>query len=301
MQKPKVIALVGPTGSGKSALGMYLAQRLGGEIVSADSRQVYRGMGVIARAPSKGEMRAVPHHMVGVATPLRAYSAGEYARAADTKLRDILKREKVPVVVGGTGFYADSLLRGLVLPQVEPDQALRATLAKKTAPQLFTMLEKLDPVTAERIDRHNPTRLVRAIEIARALGAVPPLTHAPQYEMLWLGIVQAEKKHEKLLRAGVEARLKAGMLAEARALRMRLPRVRFLSLGFEFVLLDQLLDKKITRGEFIEKMVAGEQGYTRRQLRWFHKHQDIVWVKNKSEALRLARQFISPARRLTPR
>ena len=124
--RQKVIAVVGPTASGKTALGIFLAQKLGGEVISADSRQIYKGLAEIARVPSKQEQAGIPHHLIGFASPKRLYSAGEFKKAAETIISKLEKDGVLPIVVGGTGFYADSLLRGLELPQVPPNKALRA-------------------------------------------------------------------------------------------------------------------------------------------------------------------------------
>lgn len=290
MHKPKVIAVVGPTASGKTALGIFLAQKLGGEVISADSRQIYKGTEAIARVPNKKEQAGIPHHLLSFASPKRFYSAGEFAQDAGKIIADIEKRKKVPIVVGGTGFYADSLLRGLQLPEVLPNKKLRAVLAKKSALQLFAMLKKLDPKTAARIDAHNPARLVRAIEIATALGRVPDLTYNSSYEVLWLGLWPETKKHEKAIRTGVTTRL-TNMIAEAKKLRPTLSKKQFATLGFEFTPLGNYLDKNITKKELVEQLVRGELGYVKRQKRWFKRHKDIVWVKNKTEALKKAKAF----------
>jgi tRNA dimethylallyltransferase len=282
VSKPTVIVIVGPTGSGKSALGAYIADKLGGEIVSADSRQVYKGMRVISRAE--------PGHMVGVVDPKRQYSAGQYAKAARKVIAQLHKAGTTPVIVGGTGFFVDSLTGRMTLPDVPPNRALRKQLSSKSPAQLFAQLKKLDPVRAANIDPHNPARLVRAIEVAKAMrsGKNPEGgSFAAPYNVLWLGLPQP-----KNLRAGVEARLKAGMLAEAKKLRATLSKKRYAELGFEFALLADYLDKKISKAELVDAIANGERKYAIRQMRWFKRNQDIHWVTSKTEALRLAKQFV---------
>ena len=293
MQQLPVIAIVGPTASGKTALGIYLAQKLGGEILSADSRQLYRGMRVISRAPTREELRLAKHHLVGIANPKVAFSAGDYAAQGTQALERILGKKHLPIVVGGTGFYADALLRGLSLPEVPPNKTLRAQLQKKTNAQLLSLLKKKDPASAARVDPHNTVRLVRALEIASALGTVPALTEHPPYPTLWLGIQPNEKTYAAVLVRGVESRLKKGMVTEVRALRALLSKKRYESLGFEFTLLAEYMDKKITRAELVERIVQGEIAYAKRQMRWFRRTPDIVWVKNKTEALQRAKAFIA--------
>jgi tRNA dimethylallyltransferase len=283
VNKQKIIAVVGPTASGKSALGEHLAKKLGGTVVSADSRQVYKGMHIISRA-ERGAM-------VGVANPKRAYSAGAYAKDATAVLTKLAKRKIVPVVVGGAGFYAEALLRA-PLPAVAPNKKLRAVLNKKTPAQLLALLKKLDPASAGRVDPKNKVRLIRAIEIAQKLGSVPARTQESKYEVLWLGL-PAPQHYEKVLRRGVAERLRRGMLAEAARLRKTLSHKRYRELGFEFDLLAALLDKEITREEFVEAMVRFEQRYAKRQNKWFKRYKDIRPVGSKAEALRLAKSFLS--------
>ena len=276
MSKKKVIAIVGPTGSGKSSLGEYLAAKLGGEIIAADSRQVYKGMRVISRADTA--------HMVGVANPRKQFSAGDYKKQADKLIQKI----ELPIVVGGTGFYTDTLLGRMMMPEVAPNTKLRAALDKKTLKQLAAQLTKLDPASAKRVDLNNRPRIVRAIEIAEALGKVPTPTLSTEYKVLWLGLAK-----QKNLKSGVEARLRAGMVAEAKKLRTTLTKKRYAELGFEFALLANYLDKQISKKELVDALVRGEQQYAKRQWRWFKRNQDIHWITNKSKVLQLAKAFIS--------
>lgn len=290
--KPKVIAIVGPTASGKSSLGLRIAKQFKGEIISADSRQIYKGMEVISRAPSKKEKVAVPHYMVSIADPKKTYSAGAYTKAAQVHITSILKKKKLPVVVGGTGFYADALLRGLTLPEVPPNKKLRAQLGAKTPKQLLAQLKKLDPESAKRVDPKNIVRIIRAIEIASAIGTVPTLTRNSMYEVLWIGISPKTKVHEKNILKGVEARLKEGMVAEAKKLRSSLTKKRYMELGFEFAYLVDYIDKKITKKELLDAMANGERKYSIRQIRWFKREKDIHWISNEKEALKIVQNFL---------
>jgi len=226
--------------------------------------------------------------MVGIANPKKTYSVGEYQQDAVKVVSSILQKARIPIVVGGAGLYADAFLRGWQLPKVAPNKKLRAALAKKSPSQLFALLKKLDIARAESIERNNPVRLVRAIEIAKALGSVPLLVRESPYNVLWLGL-----KKSKNIRAGVEVRLKAGMEAEAKKLRASLSKKRFLEFGFEFVLLANYLDRKITKKQLIDSITRGEEEYAKRQSRWFKRNKDIRWVGGKAEALRLSKKFLS--------
>ena len=169
----KLIVVLGPTASGKTDLSIKLAKKLGGEIVSADSRQIYKGMDIGTGKVTKKEMRGIPHHLLDVASPRARFSAAHYQKMALKAIGKTYKRGKIPFLVGGTGFYIQAVTEGLVLPEVKPDWKLRKKLEKKSNKELFLMLLKLDKKRAKAIDRDNPRRLIRAIEIAKKIGAVP--------------------------------------------------------------------------------------------------------------------------------
>ena len=233
--------------------------------------------------------------MVGIADPRRQYSAGQYQKVAAKICSSILQNTGIPIVVGGTGFYLDTLVGRLSLPTVPPNQKLRVQLRRLTTKQLLAQLKKIDPKSARRVDPNNKVRLVRAVEVAKALGKVPALKNDATYDVLWLGL-----PNSKNLKAGVEQRLKNGMLAEAKKLRARLSPKRYRELGFEFDLLADYADKKITKKELVTLLANGERKYAKRQMRWFKRNKDILWVKNKTEALRLCKNFLGgPTRNRT--
>ena len=218
-QKERVIAVVGPTASGKSALAVEIARLVNGEIISADSRQVYTGLDIGTGKVTKREMRGVTHHLLNVMSPKRTMSVVQYEHLATRAVQDILKRGKVPIVCGGTGQYVDAVLTSASFPEVPPNAKLRKELEKLSTEKLFKKLAKLAPVRAETIDAKNPRRLIRAIEIAEALGSVPARTPATErYDTLYIGLALpkeelAERIHKRLL-----ARMRQGMLAEAKYL-----------------------------------------------------------------------------------
>ena len=165
MYSKKLIVILGPTASGKTDLSIILAKKLNGEIVSADSRQVYRGLDVGSGKITKKQMQGIRHHLLDIASPKRKFTVAQYQKLVIKIIKKIHKKNKIPFLVGGTGFYIQSVVDGIVMPEVKPNWKLRKNLEKKNTEELFQMLLKLDPVRAQLIDKKNPRRLVRAIEI----------------------------------------------------------------------------------------------------------------------------------------
>ena len=213
-EKPKVIAIVGPTATGKSDLAVVLAKQYGGEIISADSRQVYRGLDIGSGKVTKKEMQGIPHHLLDVADPKRVYSVARFQRDGRKAIAGILKRGKIPIVVGGTGFYVDALLLDMQFPNVKPDLTLRKKFETLTTEELFCKLETLDPRRAEEIDEHNRVRLIRALEIATLYGPVAPLTTSSPYDIYWIGIRAETDALKERIALRLKKRMRSGMIAE---------------------------------------------------------------------------------------
>lgn len=286
----KVVAIVGPTASGKSSLGIALAKALKGEVVSADSRQVYKGLDLGTGKVTKKEMRGVPHHLLDVASPKRRFTAAQFVSAG----RRAIKRIDRPIIVGGTGLYADMLVGRVSFADAPPDLKLRAKLQTRSLKQLMAQLRRLDPRRAAAIEPHHKRRIIRAIEIAKALGKSPEQTSAPVYDALWLGLSPDDEALKRKIRARLKARLKAGMVAEATRLHAEgLSYRRMEELGLEYRYLSLLLQKKLTRAEFEQELERAIWQYVRRQRKWFRRNPGIVWVKGEKEALRLAKAFLS--------
>ena len=278
LKKTKVLAIVGPNASGKSALAVRLARRFSGEVISADSRQVYRGLDIGTGKITRREMRGIPHHLLDIANPRKSYSAGHYAKDATQALRYIVVKGRLPIFCGGTGFYIDAALGTVSLPEVPPNTHVRKQLAKKSASELFALLKKLDPARARTIDRHNPVRLVRAIEIAKAIGSVPRPRAERRYDILKIGIRLPERELKRRIRARLAARMRDGLVAEAKRLHAKgLSWKRMEELGLEYHYLSQYLQKKITRDELLRYIVVESLRYAKRQMRWFRRDHSINW------------------------
>ncbi len=294
MHKPKLIAIVGPTASGKTSLGIYLAQKLKGEVISADSRQVYKGLDIGTGKVTKREMAGIKHHLLDVISPKKQFTVDDFVKKAERAYSSILQNSKIAIVVGGTGLYVDMLTGRMSYPAVDPNPALRAKLQIQTPARLFAMLFKLDPARAATIDPHNPRRLVRAIEIAKALGKSPAPTTEQKYDVLWLGINPGPQKLASNIHKRLLARMKVGMLAEAKRLhKAGLSYKRMEQLGLEYRCLARLLQSKLTHKEFMTELEHAINDYAKRQQAWFKRNKDIVWVGSKTESMRLAKAFLS--------
>lgn len=299
----EIIAVVGPTASGKSELAVEIAKKFKGEIISADSRQIYKGLDIgtgkvagkwILKSGKKIFFyRGIPHYLIDEISPKKDSSAGEFKNRAEKIIGDIRGRGLVPIVVGGTNFWIDALLRGIKLPSVLPDARLRRAFDRKSTAELFRMLTKLDPRRAKSIDPKNPRRLIRAIEIARFLGYVPRPQKALTYRTFWIGI----SPPTNVLKANIKKRagrmITQGLLAETKSLiAKKIPKKRLRTLGLEYALTLNTLTGKQKKKEFASALAARDFRYAKKQLAWLKKNPDIRWVKTKNECLGLVRKFI---------
>lgn len=290
----KTIVIVGPTASGKSDLAIALARRYDGEIISADSRQVYRGMDIGSGKVTKREQRLAKHWLLDVASPKRSYNVTHFVRDAKKALADIKKRGKIPIVCGGTGFWVQALIEDRAFPAVKPDRKLRAKLSKKSAAELFRMLMKKDPRRAETIDRHNKVRLIRALEICQVFGTVPRSVNSRQRtvsgdEHIIIALNPNKEVLQKNIGVRLEKRLKKGMLAEVRRLRADgVSWKKLESFGLEYENIALLLQKKITREKMREVLGYEIWHYAKRQLTWLRRFEkmgaQIHWISDPKEA-----------------
>lgn len=288
---PKIIVILGPTATGKSDMAVNCSlflknhgkKSIESEIISADSRQTYRGLDIGAGKITKKEMQSVPHHGLDIVSPARTkqYSVAEFQAYADKKIANIVARGAVPIICGGTGFYIDAVVDGIILPEVPPNKKLRTKLANKTADQLFTILLKLDKKRAAEIDKQNPVRLIRAIEIAKTLGKVPKMKIAPKYKSLIIGLdLDDATLKEKVVRR-IDARLVPGnnMIDEAKRLHKNsLSWKRMRQFGLEYGLLADLLQEKISLEEFKTRLAFDIWHYVKRQRAWFKRRDDVNWI-----------------------
>jgi tRNA dimethylallyltransferase len=277
-----LLVILGPTGSGKTALSIALGQRFEGEIVSCDSVAVYQGLEIGSAKPSPEQRRAVPHHLLDVVTPDAYYTAGDYARTAREAIADIARRGGLPIVTGGTGLYLRALLQGLS-PSPQRSEALRDRLQAKPPLTLHRILKRLDAASAGRIHANDVAKMIRAIEIT--LTAAQPMSEVWKegrepltgYRILRLGLDPPRAElYERINRRAAEM-FAEGLVEETRALVDRYGRTTSLSsLGYRQAL--EYLDGKLTLDQAVAAASQGHRNYAKRQLTWFRREPDVCWL-----------------------
>ncbi len=308
-QPPKLIVILGPTASGKSDLAVKLAKKINGEIISADSRQVYQGMDIGSGKITKKEMAGIPHYLLDMASPKKIFTVAQYKKLADKAIKKIQQKNKIPILCGGTGFYIQAVVDNLGLPEVKPDAKLRAQLEKKTTTELYQQLKNLDKRRAQNIDKNNRRRLIRALEIVIKTGKpVPPpssfviLAKAGIHgldsclhrnDILQIGIKKSKEDLKNLIAKRLEKRLKQGMIQEVQKLKKAgLSWKRLEGFGLEYCYVAQYLQGKITEKEMKEKIQKASEQYARRQMTWFKRDQRIHWISNFREAEKSVKEFL---------
>ena len=307
---PKIVCIAGPTACGKTTLGVLLAQRFCGEVVSVDSMQIYRGMTVGTAAPTAEEMQGVPHRMIAVADPAEQWSAAEYVSRATPVVDDILARGKLPVLVGGTGLWMDALVRGHGFAKGHAGGAIRreleARLEREGIAPLLEELRQVDPESAERLHPADTKRILRALEVYRETGSTISAHNAatrmipPRYDAVWIGLQFADRADMKaLIDRRVDKMVQEGLLDEVRALlAMGLPRnaTAMQAIGYKEFL--GVLDGALTEPEAIELVKLRSRQYAKRQLTWLRRNPDIHWIfwekdRDFARALQISTEILS--------
>ncbi len=284
---PKILVILGPTASGKSDLAVQLAKQFNGEVISADSRQVYKGLDIGSGKITKKEMAGIPHHLLDVVSPKKVFSVHDFKILADKAIQEILHKNKLPIICGGTGFYIQSIVDNIILPEVPANLKLRKRLEKKSLESLFNQLAKLDIRRAATIDVHNKVRLIRAIEIATYLGTVPEIKKEPLYTSLQIGLKTEENILKEKIKTRLLKRIKSGMITEAQNLHKKgLSWKRMEALGLEYKYQALYLQNKISKQEMIEKLNLEIWHYAKRQMTWFKKDTRIKWFSTKPANLK---------------
>lgn len=318
---PKLIVILGPTASGKSKLAVNLARKFNGEIISADSRQIYKGMDIgTAKVPisyePKGEFtkssiptiqrmrgipshKGVPHYLINIVAPNKTLTLAEYQKKAISAAKKIIKKGKIPILCGGTGLYIKAVVDNLRIPEVPPNSRLREKIEKeitrKGLAAVYQKLLKLDPGAKEFIDPKNPRRIIRALEVC--LITKKPFSELrqkgePIFKVLQIGLKIPTEKLRERINERVDGQIKTGLLKEVRQLAKKyswnLPSMS----GLGYKEFKNYLAGKETLESAVETLKKNTRQYAKRQMTWFKKDEKIKWIKNEKEAERLLKNFL---------
>lgn len=280
-QKNKVIAVVGATASGKTAYSIELAKKIDGEIISADSRLVYKGFDIGTAKPTLEERNGVPHHLIDIVEPEVDYSVGLWAKEAEKCIDDIISRDKVPIIAGGTGLYFRILLENYDLPKVEPNYDLRKRLEALTFDELHTRLALKDPETASKIEKNDKKKIIRALEIVETLNL--PMSEArgvkefSPYEVEWHGRNFPREELYERINKRVDLMIETGLVEETKHLLEKHGRIPNLvdTIGYREII--EYLDGKLDLQSACDILKQNTRRYAKRQLTWFRKNTMIDW------------------------
>ena len=287
---PKLIVIEGTNASGKSSLGITLASRFGGEIVSADSRQVYERMNLGSGKVTPEEMQGVPHHLLDVRKPGEFFSMADFQRLAYEAIDGIIARGKVPFLIGGTGLYVDAVADGYELSDRAPDHSLRAHLETFDTPALYDMLKEKLPDT--EIDPRNRHRVMRTLE-RLAADDYRPTGKSPRYTLLKLGVTWPREILKQRIDERLEKRLSEGMVDEVKALLDEGVSEEFLTkLGLEYKYLTWYLTGKLPYEQMVEELGNAIKKFAKRQMTWFRKDPRIIWLDMSADPIKEASDLI---------
>jgi len=285
---PKILIVLGPTASGKSDLAVHLALKQNGEIISADSRQVYKGLDIGSGKITKEEMKGIPHYLLDVVSPRQVFTASDYARLARKSIDDILRRKKLPIICGGTGFYIDAMLYNNLLAPCPKNPKIRKELSRFETQELSDKLSKLDPVREQKIDKQNRVRLIRAIEIVLSTGKpAPVINKQPIYDAEKIGILWPMEQLDKRIEFRLDKRLNApgklNMIEEVARLKFPangkgLSFKRLYELGLEYRYVSLYLKGDIDYQTMRAELLTAIKQYARRQMTWFKRDKSIQWI-----------------------
>ncbi|PIP51204.1 tRNA (adenosine(37)-N6)-dimethylallyltransferase MiaA [Candidatus Berkelbacteria bacterium CG_4_8_14_3_um_filter_33_6] len=290
----KLIAIVGPTASGKSGVAKFVVDSLPNiEAISIDSRQVFKGLDI-----GTGKDKTFFQHLIDIKNPGESISVVEFQKTALKTVKEIYSRNKTPILVGGSNYYMDSIIYKRKFPKVENDKKLSNELNNKTADELFEILQTLDPKRAEYIDVKNKRRLVRALEInmltsKNTIEKEKVLNKNYRFKTMILGVEVEREKLYKNINKRVEERINEGMVKEVRDLiSKKVPKSWLKKLGLEYQIITEYLEAKCTKEEMIQILKYRIHAFARRQLTWLRSNKDIVWIRDKKEALKQVQGFV---------
>ncbi len=288
MNKPKVIVICGPTASGKTALSIELAKKINGEIISSDSMQIYKDMDIGTAKPTKQEMQEIKHYLLDFVEPDQRYSVAQFKKDAEKAIEEILAKNKVPIIVGGTGLYVDSLIYGIEYQEIELDKKYREELEEKAQKEgletLYEQAKKIDPQAIEKISANDKKRILRILEIYHSTGKTKTQQEIESrknevkydYKVFALNI-EREKLYERINKR-VDIMIKQGLIQEVENLCSKYTEFPTAMQGLGYKEVVEYLQGKISEQEMIEKIKMETRRYAKRQLTWFRKNKQTIWL-----------------------
>lgn len=289
MKKDRVIVIGGPTASGKTGLGVQLAKRVNGEVVSADSMQIYKDMDIGTAKATTEEMDGIKHYLLDFVSPDERYSVADFKKDAEDKIAEILAKGKVPIVVGGTGLYIDTLVYGIEYPEIEFDEEYRNELLERAETEeglamLYEEAKELDPEAIQKISENDTKRITRILEIYKATGKNKTemekisRLNGPKYDYKVFAIDMDREKLYERINLRVDLMIEAGLVEEVKEIVAKYDKFPTAMQGLGYKEVVEFLDNKVTYEEMIEKIKQETRRYAKRQLTWFRKNKDIVWL-----------------------
>ncbi|MBQ7741104.1 MAG: tRNA (adenosine(37)-N6)-dimethylallyltransferase MiaA [Eubacterium sp.] len=282
MEKTKIICVVGATASGKTSLGVELAKALNGEVISADSMQVYKGMPIATAAVREDEAQGIPHHLVEFLESDSYFSVADFVRLAKEKISDIKERGKLPIIVGGTGLFIDSLVKNISFADARVNEELRSSLGEKSTDELYETLLECDPDSAREIHKNNRKRVIRALELyysgtSKTEQNENSMLEESPFDALYIGINYKDRNAlYQRINKRVELMVENGLVPEARQALKKVSKTSAQAIGHKELI--PFLEGKITLDEAKEELKKQTRHYAKRQLTWFRKNENILWL-----------------------
>lgn len=287
--KPKVIVIGGPTASGKTSLGVELAKRINGEVISADSMQIYKDMTIGTAKPLPEEMEGIPHHLIDFVSPDERYSVADFKIDAEKKIEEILSKGKVPIIVGGTGLYIDTLIYGIEYPDIEFDEKYRNELleiadSENGLAELYEKAKQIDPDAIEKISPNDKKRITRIIELYKATGKTKTelerisRINGVKYDYRVFAINMDREKLYERINLRVDLMIENGLVDEVKNIVNKYNKFPTAMQGLGYKEVVEFLNGEITEIEMIDKIKQETRRYAKRQLTWFRKNKDIIWI-----------------------
>lgn len=288
MNKPKVIVICGPTASGKTALSIQLAQKINGEIISSDSMQIYKNMNIGTAKPDKQEMQGIKHYLLDFVEPNQRYSVADYKKDAENAIEDILQKGKVPIIVGGTGLYVDSLIYGIEYPNIEFDENYRKKLEKRAEKEglekLYEEARKIDPQAMEKISRNDQKRILRVLEIYNATGKtkteqeIESRKNEVKYDYRVFAINMDREKLYDRINKRVDIMIQKGLIEEVENLLKKYNEFPTAMQGLGYKEVVEYIQGKVLKEDMIENIKRESRRYAKRQITWFKKNKQTIWI-----------------------